>query len=216
MLREISALLGHTALLQYMASLVQQGFVQLEAGGSHCWIHLCCALYAANVVTRRWVSEVFLTPVQNDPGGAAEEVQPGSSVGEPEGPEDTGAAGAGAAAPQLAAALKAAGVVALSPSALRARAAGGGGASGAAGAAPRVPLVRNATSGSLRTMPSSPAAGAGAGAGPFDNDDLVIADRTVHDMVKLTSTCVSHPNSECWKAAEDAWGTHNTLLSLST
>lgn len=47
-------------LLQYMTTLVDEGFRQLGEGSAgddgQCWVWLCCALYAANVVTRRWVS----------------------------------------------------------------------------------------------------------------------------------------------------------------
>ncbi|KAG1664366.1 hypothetical protein FOA52_004699 [Chlamydomonas sp. UWO 241] len=78
MLRDISSMVGHTAMLQFMAALVQQGYSALEASAvqtadgttgsgdcdtcsaTHAWVRIECALYAANVVTGRWVAETLM------------------------------------------------------------------------------------------------------------------------------------------------------------
>lgn len=68
MLRDISSLVGHTAMLQFMAALVQPGYQVLDSAPPPVpgqrqqvlsWVRLECALYAANVVTGRWVSETW-------------------------------------------------------------------------------------------------------------------------------------------------------------
>ena len=87
MLRDISSLVGHTTMLQYMSALVQQGYQQLVAssdqqqhlqqqaggsgGGALGWERLECSLYAANVVVGRWVAETWQQRRPGKGGGPA-------------------------------------------------------------------------------------------------------------------------------------------------